>query len=315
MSADVDSIKRGYDHAALCYATDRELVDAATAFLTDGLDGGEALVVALDRPRADLVLAALADPGAVTVLATGDLHWRPAVVIKSYGDLYTRLLDGGARAVRLLGEIPDRALTTAWDVWGRYESAVNYAWDRFPLRSMCAYDTRTTSSWVLDDVAKTHSLVVSAEGVPVRNSRYVEPPLFLSSPRPMVPYPIQDTPPVVDLVVTTPGAARSAVRTANRDSLAPRELDDVVMSVSEVVTNAIKYGTPPIRIRVWTAADHMTVTVHDRGPGPADPFAGLLPAPRPEGGGYGLWLAHQLCHHVTFAGDSTGFTVRLTMGP
>ncbi|WP_026421186.1 sensor histidine kinase [Actinokineospora inagensis] len=299
-----------YDHVALYYGDDDELSAAGASFLADGLDRGEAVVVALDPSRVDLVLAGV-DSSAVTILP-GDAHYtRPAVAIRSYCDLFTRLVAGGSTAVRVLGEVP--ASPIGWDVWSRYESAVNYAYDRFPVRCMCVYDTRTTSAGVLEDVARTHSVVAATGGTFVANPDYVEPLSFLAHTRPMTPHAIQHEPPVVDLVDPSPAAARNAVVAANGNALSPGELEDLVVSVSEVVTNAVRYGVGPVRLRVWSRDHHMVVTVHDRGRGPADPFAGLVADPAPGGGGYGLWLVHQLCHHVTLATDDTGFTVRLSM--
>ncbi len=67
-------------------------------------------------------------------------------------------------------------------------------------------------------------------------------------------------------------------------------------------------------MKAWAGTAHLVVTVHDTGPGPDDPFAGLLPAADREPGGFGLWLAHQLCAHAAPHRDEDGFTVRLTAG-
>ena len=52
----------------------------------------------------------------------------------------------------------------------------------------------------------------------------------------------------------------------------------------------------------------------DRGDGPADPFAGLLPVTDTCSAGLGLWLTHQLCSHVTLDTTDDGFTIRLVVG-
>jgi hypothetical protein len=55
-------------------------------------------------------------------------------------------------------------------------------------------------------------------------------------------------------------------------------------------------------------------TVADRGDGPDDPFAGLLPVTDTRSGGLGLWLTHQLCSHVTLDTTDDGFTIGLVVG-
>ena len=88
----------------------------------------------------------------------------------------------------------------------------------------------------------------------------------------------------------------------------------MVFTVSEAVTNALIHGRPPVRFRLWTAPDRIVATVTDRGDGPADPLAGLLPVTDPCSGGLGLWLTHQLCSHVTLDTTDDGFTIRLVVG-
>lgn len=74
------------------------------------------------------------------------------------------------------------------------------------------------------------------------------------------------------------------------------------------------HGTPPVRLRLWSGRDRTVAAVTDRGRGPADPFAGLLPADSsPDGAG--LWLAHQMCGHVTLGCDDDGFTIHLAAAP
>ena len=80
------------------------------------------------------------------------------------------------------------------------------------------------------------------------------------------------------------------------------------------MTNAVVHGAAPVTVRAWPDEGRMHVTVTDTGPGPDDPFVGLLHRPGPESiGGHGLWFAHQLCHQVTMARHASGFTVRLTV--
>ncbi|WP_106619854.1 ATP-binding protein [Saccharothrix carnea] len=75
-----------------------------------------------------------------------------------------------------------------------------------------------------------------------------------------------------------------------------------------------RIGRQSVRVRIWSDTTRLVVTVHDTGTGPEGPFAGLLPAPNRSTGGFALWLAHQLCHHVAYHRDNHGFTVCLTIG-
>lgn len=110
-------------------------------------------------------------------------------------------------------------------------------------------------------------------------------------------------------------------RRATRRLLAQASLDHeteegLVGAVSEVVTNAVLHGAPPVRVLGWAQDGQAVITVTDQGNGPADPEAGLQPASRRPGeGGFGLWLAHQMCREVTMGRHADGFTVRLVAQP
>ncbi|MET8998472.1 sensor histidine kinase [Amycolatopsis sp. NPDC004169] len=302
----------GYDHAAVHYRGDEELLAVAVPFLERGLAAGEPTLVSLEPERAELVRAALPPSARVEYLSTRDLYARPAAAIRSYRELLAGFVAGGAAGISIFGEIPPAAIDTSWDWWARYEAAVNHAYGEFPLRSVCAYDTRTTPGHVLDDVARTHPFVATPGGHEA-NTGYVDPLSFLTGPRPMTPLPIEHTAPRAELADPSPGDARRAVLATAPVDLPAAEVDDLVLAVSEIVDNALRHGRPPVRVRIWAGAGQMVVSVHDAGPGPADPFAGLLPAER-RVGGRGLWIAHQICSEVALHRDETGFTARLTAG-
>jgi len=105
--------------------------------------------------------------------------------------------------------------------------------------------------------------------------------------------------PVAVLTDPAPAEAREAVRDVDRGEVPEDEVEDLVVAVSETVTNAIRHGRAPVEVRVWPGGDRIVVTVSDAGPGPADPFAGLTPAAEDEISGRGLWITHQSVNHVT----------------
>jgi anti-sigma regulatory factor (Ser/Thr protein kinase) len=94
--------------------------------------------------------------------------------------------------------------------------------------------------------------------------------------------------------VRAPREARGRIR-ALEPRLGPDRTDDAILLVSELVTNAVKYGPEHGEIRLIVAEQDSTtrVTVHDTGAGP-------LPEMRPrdrlphEGGGHGLRLVDRV---------------------
>ena len=113
----------------------------------------------------------------------------------------------------------------------------------------------------------------------------------------------------------SPGDARDTIAALGEVArLDVHELSGLQISTSEAVTNAMLYGVAPVDVRVWAATGRMVVAVRDAGPGPTDPFAGLIPVHELQVGGRGLWLMHQLCTFVSLQREPDGFTVRLVAG-
>ena len=92
-------------------------------------------------------------------------------------------------------------------------------------------------------------------------------------------------------------------------------LDDLLLGVTVAVSNALIHGRPPTTVRIWAAPDRIVISVHDQGHGPADPLAGLVPAPRGTATlGLGLWIIHQLDIDIALKHADDGFTIRLRGG-
>ncbi|MCW3839062.1 sensor histidine kinase [Micromonospora yasonensis] len=304
----------GYYHEAVCYDSEEHLLAVVVPFLLAGVEAGEPTLVGLGEHNAELVRRALPADSGVAFLPGGDLYARPAAAIRAYRTLLAGHVAEGAEQIRIVGELPAAVLGATWDWWARYESAINHAYDDFPLWSMCAYDTRTTAPQVLADVARTHPRTARPDGSHVPTGCYTEPASYLAERRPVRLDPVQRAAPVLELTDPTPAEARAAVRAADRGQLPADEVEDLMVAVSEIVTNALRHGDGPARIRLWSGPDRIVVTVHDRGAGPKDPYAGLLPAGNGASGGLGLWISHQSCNHVALHQDDGGFTVRLTAG-
>ena len=63
-------------------------------------------------------------------------------------------------------------------------------------------------------------------------------------------------------------AARRVVSEAVGDALPEGELEGVLLATSEVVTNAVEHGAPPIDLRVAAADSRLRVEVRDGSPLP-----------------------------------------------
>ncbi len=301
-------------HDALVYGTDAELVAVVVPLLRAGLAAGEWVVIVCAGTTANLLCGRLDGDSRVERLPPRETYARAAKAIAAYGRVVEQALAAGAPRVRLVGEVDAGLDRHGWTEWCRFEAASNVALRRYPLWSVCLYDTRRLPAPVVDAVGQTHPHLMTA-AARTRSDRYVPPADLLRRTDPAGPDPLEATAPV--LAVEEPGDL-SRLRTDLLAALAwagrtGPVAQDFVFAVSEVTTNALRHGSPPVRVRLWSTADRSVCAVTDAGPGFDDPLAGYAPAHGTDlsHGGMGLWLARQLCDHVSMARTADGFTVRL----
>ena len=110
---------------------------------------------------------------------------------------------------------------------------------------------------------------------------------------------------VVDHGPTGPAQARAAVVHWAHAVGVDRLSDDLTLIVSELVTNAVRYGAPPVRVQVTADDATVTVAVHDSSPG-----GPVLRSPGPDAeGGRGLLLIDLLALEHGVQADPPGKAV------
>jgi anti-sigma regulatory factor (Ser/Thr protein kinase) len=168
---------------------------------------------------------------------------------------------------------------------------------------------------MVHDVERAHPHLLTEDG-PVPSGAFTA-PVDLLGTTPPPPHPLEATPPSLDLEGITDRAAvvraRSQVR-AVVDAACPdtRVGEEFVGAVAEVVTNAFRYGGPPVHVRVWATPSRLLCTVTDQGAGADLLFAGYSRGDIDGQTGAGLWLARQTCDRLDAYPTPGGFTVRLS---
>ncbi|HET9548056.1 MAG TPA: sensor histidine kinase [Desertimonas sp.] len=302
----------GLAHAALLYDSDDQFLDTAIPFLRQGLDDGEPTVLCVGGPQRQLVLDELGVAMGLTEIPAWSSS-APFATLRDNQQLINEQVNGGATHVRILGEVPFREDPVMWGGWIRYETAVNELFADLAVSMLCAYDRRSAGPDVLGDVVGSHP-ALCPDGDGQRNPRFVPPVRFLADLAARDVDPIEGGPPAVVLYDPRAAVSRGAVASlATAADFDPVTIEALVLAVGEVVTNAIVSGQPPVVVRAWAPPGRIVVAVEDHGPGPDDPFVGMLPLASAPNGGLGLHLVYQLCTLVTFSRGSPGFTVHLTM--
>lgn len=306
----------GYPHDALLFESPAQLVDVAVPFLLEGLAAGEAGVVATGPETAEVLRDALGGAPRIHVVDRSDVYRaRTPTAITTFRRLAEQLTADGAGRVRVVGEVNFGETERDRLEWQRYESVINEALADWPLWGLCVFDTRRLPESVLDSALRTHSYVASTGGR-APNPDFVSPGDYLRS-LPVPDEPLEGTPPrlwardVGDFI-----GLRHAVAAELATVGAPRDaVEDYLLAVDEMTSNALRHGGPPVGLRLWIAEDRIVCSIDDHGSGFDDPFAGYGPAHGNDlsRGGMGLWLARQLCDHVDISGDGDGTHVRLTI--
>ena len=95
-------------------------------------------------------------------------------------------------------------------------------------------------------------------------------------------------------------------------SLSADRREELVLAVNELASNSILHGGGGGVVRIWRDRAAVVCELTDGGR-IADPLAGRVQQPPGKNGGYGLWIANQVCDLVQIRSSSAGTTVRLRM--
>jgi anti-sigma regulatory factor (Ser/Thr protein kinase) len=206
---------------------------------------------------------------------------------------------------------PDSPVDRA-DAYLGYEAMANEVYTCYRCSITCVWHGGRQSPSVIDAVRKVHQRELSAQGV-VDNPGYVAPGDFLGE---RAHAPMTAVPPVTDVDLTVwhveeMAACRAAVaRWATSQHFVPTAVRQVVTATSEVVTNGLRHGRPPVRTRAWSQDATLIVHVDDHGGRCIPDHAGYRPPVSPADPA-GLWVARQLADVLTTRTDGGRTVVRM----
>ncbi|MFD6715601.1 ATP-binding protein [Micromonospora chalcea] len=105
----------------------------------------------------------------------------------------------------------------------------------------------------------------------------------------------------------------SVTSCAQGSGLSGQRLDDFVLAVNELITNAVRHGGGQGWLRLWQRGDELVCEVADHGQGISERRLRDRDRPAPDtAGGWGLWLARELSDTMEVETGDAGTVVRIT---
>jgi anti-sigma regulatory factor (Ser/Thr protein kinase) len=300
-------------HEACLYAGEAEFLDATVPFVRDGVRAGEPVLVAVDGARIDSMRAALgADAQQVRFEDMAALGANPARIIPAWR-AFVAAREPGA-PVRGIGEPvwPGRAADELVECH-RHEALLNLAFaDTESFRLLCPYDTSTLEADVVEEARCSHPAVVEGgvrdESRTWRGLDHVAAPFAHPLPEPP-----HGTEPLAFGADDLSIVRRRVLAFAAAAGMDDQRGNDLVLAVNELAANSVRHGGGRGTLRLWLERDAIVCEVSDAGR-ILGPLLGRQ-APEPgQIGGYGLWLANQLCDLVQIRCFVQGSAVRARLG-
>ncbi|MEV1142393.1 ATP-binding protein [Micromonospora sp. NPDC049799] len=105
----------------------------------------------------------------------------------------------------------------------------------------------------------------------------------------------------------------SVTSCAHAAGLGGQRLDDFVLAVNELITNAVRHGGGRGWLRLWRQSGRLVCEVSDHGHGISAHRLNDRSRPAPDtAGGWGLWLARELSDTMEVETGTAGTLVRIS---
>lgn len=305
-----------FRHEALFYAGDGEFVDRCRAFVEEGLDQGEPVLVMVGSRKLELLRRALGERAGEAHFANMEVVGRnPARIIPAWARFvadHTR--NGGSSGMRGIGEpIWAGRKPDEMEECQLHESLINLAFasaDSFRL--ICPYDTDALPSDVIAEARRSHP-VVSHRGELADCHDYCgieKAAARFSEPLPEPPAGTQELRVELAGLRESRGVVR---RRAHAAGLGART-EDLVLAVNEVLSNSLHHAGHEGALRIWEEPDGVVCEVRDGGH-IEKPLVGREEPALGQVGGHGIWLVNLVCDLVQVRSSASGSTIRMKMCP
>jgi anti-sigma regulatory factor (Ser/Thr protein kinase) len=298
-------------HQAVFYESRRQLMMTVVPLITTALGRRAAVLAVTTTDNINTLESGLGrEAGAVDFVESATWYETPGHTLAAYHRYVQDRQDKHDR-VWMIGEPlwQDRDAVEI-DEWTRYDSAYNLTFAGLPVSMVCLYDQTRLPAAILTDAQRTHPVVTIPSGT-ARTAEYADPLRFWNERSPAL------VPPPRDAFTFSFGNDLRSVRAivaeyGARAGLSPRRVDDLVIAVNEVTTNAVRHGAGHGMVSIWCDGPRLVCEVSDSGQ-LVNQLVGFVPAGPQAEHGHGLWLTRQLTDLMEIRNSGRGTAVRLHM--
>lgn len=299
-------------HEALFYDDRDRYIDHAAAFVKDGIDAEEPVLVLAPEENLMAIRDAVGSIGDAVVFGNMEEVGRnPSRIIPVWRNFLEERGRSGVK-IRGVGEPVWCGRTSEEIVEAqRHESLINLAFMGTPAWILCPYDT-SLGSEVLTEAYRSHPCITQDEvrhwHSEARDLNEIAKPFDDPLPDPPDHYEAHGV-----ALESLEHIRKLVTSRAEESGLSRQRSADMVLAVNEVTTNTIRHGGGTGVMRVWKEPTELVCEVRDGGQ-ILNPMAGReRPVNAAEEGGLGLWLVNQLCDLVQIRSYADGSAVRMHM--
>jgi anti-sigma regulatory factor (Ser/Thr protein kinase) len=297
--------RRGFDHSALFYRTEREYVDSLVHFIEDGLNQRQPVMLAIPGDKLESLRDALGNAAdEVTMADITDFGRNPGRIIAGQH----AFIDAHAgQHVRLIAEPAWTGRTEPeYLACMQHEALANIAFAGADITGLCPYDASGLDQTVLAQVRLTHPQVWQS------GSRRHCPEYAVDAALDKCNQPLETHPAAVTHTVEhakdLAGARRCAERYGRLLGMSPDRVADLLLVTTELATNSLDHAGGACRLAFWYDSGFVVCEARDMGHW-ADPLAGRRPPGGGSAGPYGLFVVNAIADLLRTHATSAGTTI------
>jgi anti-sigma regulatory factor (Ser/Thr protein kinase) len=295
-------------HSAAFYGGTAGFITCVRAFVGEGLEAGEPVLVAAPGPSIGLLREHLNGQGrGVSWADMSRIGANPARIIPAIRAFASSHPDQPVRCV--VQPLWDGRTAEQRRETIRHEALINRAFTGIPVSVLCPYDQTWPDAGLAASAGLTHPMLIR-DGSAQPSAAYDGAAVFPEGcDEPLDPVPgdaavlaYRDDLHMVRAFVTGHASGAGAGR---------RHTGDLVIAVSELAGNTYRHTGAGGRLSIWATADELICQVEDSGH-ISDPLVGRH-LPDSDGGNQGMWIVHQLCDLVEIRTGPAGTQIRVHM--